>query len=262
MKVESILSGNVNTCIQIVDKASPIVILFGPPCCGKTLLLFRLVRYLCQMGCYVEPDTDFMPVDSLYQRRCKQFSEELFSDSCPTASVMLPVLINVFDKQRRRVCYILEQSGENCFDIQCKESPLRLKEIIECPNKKIWMFFVEKENKMDILTRQAYINRIMHIRTLMRQSDKAIVVCTKVDKDCMSFNGVDKRTLFKEIKDKYPGLFETFFNPNPILKYLCKYNFKFLPFSVGTFNNDSEGRLVYIQGDASFPKMLWKVIKD
>ena len=43
--------------ITIADQNTPIVVLFGPPSCGKTMTLVRLTRYLRTIGFNVEPIT-------------------------------------------------------------------------------------------------------------------------------------------------------------------------------------------------------------
>ena len=50
-----------NIMVTIADQRIPIVVLFGPPTCGKTMTLIRLTRYLQKDGYKVSP------VRSLYQ---------------------------------------------------------------------------------------------------------------------------------------------------------------------------------------------------
>ena len=45
--------------VIISNKNIPIVILFGPPSCGKTMLLIRLTRYLKSIGYSIKPIKNF-----------------------------------------------------------------------------------------------------------------------------------------------------------------------------------------------------------
>ena len=51
--------------VTVSDKSTPIVVLFGPPACGKTMTLIRLSRYLktIQGGYRIEPVRSFRPSD-------------------------------------------------------------------------------------------------------------------------------------------------------------------------------------------------------
>ena len=46
--------------MTILDTNTPIIILFGPPVCGKTMMLLHLTRYLECIGYRVEPDYAFI----------------------------------------------------------------------------------------------------------------------------------------------------------------------------------------------------------
>ena len=45
--------------VTIADHDTPIVVLYGPPACGKTMTLVRLARYLKDKGYQVVPDNSF-----------------------------------------------------------------------------------------------------------------------------------------------------------------------------------------------------------
>ena len=63
-----------------MDKYTPIVILFGPPICGKTMVLLRLIRYLENNGFIVEPVANYRPNDSYYQQICDDFHRIVYND--------------------------------------------------------------------------------------------------------------------------------------------------------------------------------------
>ena len=49
--------------ITIKDREAPIVVLYGPPSCGKTMTLVRLTRYLKRNGYQVSPVRSLRPSD-------------------------------------------------------------------------------------------------------------------------------------------------------------------------------------------------------
>lgn len=60
--------------INIADKDIPLIILFGPPACGKTMTLIRLTQYLRAQGYTVKPVTSFRPsYDDNYKKNLRLF---------------------------------------------------------------------------------------------------------------------------------------------------------------------------------------------
>lgn len=75
--------------VTIADQSTPIVILFGPPSCGKTMTLVRLTRYLKSKGYTVVPDRTFRPTeDTNYTQLCDNFDQMINS-----SNAALPVLM-------------------------------------------------------------------------------------------------------------------------------------------------------------------------
>ena len=72
--------------VTIADYKTPLVILFGPPACGKTMTLVRLTRYLQSKGYAVQPITSFRPTyDKNYSEMCDNFDSMINSDdAAPT----------------------------------------------------------------------------------------------------------------------------------------------------------------------------------
>lgn len=68
--------------VTIADPKTPIVVLYGPPSCGKTMTLVRLTRYLNSKGYSVVPDKNFRPsYDTNYKEMCQHFNEMINSDN-------------------------------------------------------------------------------------------------------------------------------------------------------------------------------------
>ena len=59
-----------NANVNIVEKTKPIIVPFGPPCCGKLLLTHRLFKYLFCNGLYVDMDSVFLPPHLFKQLGC------------------------------------------------------------------------------------------------------------------------------------------------------------------------------------------------
>ena len=61
--------------ITIADKQTPLVLLVGPPACGKTMTLIRLARFLKEMGYQLEPVRTLRPsTDKAYLDLCNNFN--------------------------------------------------------------------------------------------------------------------------------------------------------------------------------------------
>ena len=94
------MTKNFNDDIQvaIIDQQSPIIIPFGPRCCGKTMMIHRLCRYLCTKGYHVNPDRLFRPpYDQHYQYNCEKFHKSLCESIVPNTKGML--LLDVKDSK-------------------------------------------------------------------------------------------------------------------------------------------------------------------
>lgn len=62
--------------VTIVNKDIPLVILFGPAACGKTMTLVRLTRYLRSKSFKIFPIRTFRPSDDQnYQKLCDNFDK-------------------------------------------------------------------------------------------------------------------------------------------------------------------------------------------
>jgi Ni2+-binding GTPase involved in maturation of urease and hydrogenase len=78
---------DLNQIAVCVTDPTPIIILFGPACSGKTMALIRLTRYLRKNGYIVEPDRVFRSsTDIYYANLCDTFSQMVDSDEAAPAS--------------------------------------------------------------------------------------------------------------------------------------------------------------------------------
>lgn len=255
--------------VTIADQEAPIVVLFGPTECGKTMTLTRMTRFLQKYDYRVAPIRSFRPsTDTHYQQICENFNELVHSSSAAQGTEMISfMLVEVLDNNGRRICQILEAPGEYYFDPKNpnEEFPSYVNTIINSNNRKIWLFMVEPDWK-DPSERCAYVNRIQNLKTKMRSQDKAIFLYNKVDKSnfVVSPGHVNLNSIKNDTSNMYPGIFTPFTNVNPLTKFFKPYMCDLVPFSNGSFTKatkaDGTDYLTYQQGVDEYPQLLWNTI--
>lgn len=276
---------NPNEIVVTVSDPAPVVVLFGAKTSGKTMALIRLTRYLEKNGYQVVPDKIFRPsFDNHYKRMCNEYRKLCYNKYAPGGTEAISfMLIKILDTKGRPICQLLEAPGEHYFDEKDPEKPFPtyITNIMQLPNKRVWMFVVEqdgfndddaeqngvyvetkKREMTDQEMRNMYVLRINNMPANLRR-DKTIFVCHKVDKHQQVFlgNGMpNKPQIFKNIMNQYPGIFTRFKNRIPIYNWFKKYTFEFVPFSAGAFPPGDDGRRVYVAGEDIYPKLLWKAI--
>lgn len=259
--------------VTITDDEAPLIILFGPPACGKTMTLVRLARYLNKQGYKISPIRNFRPSnDKNYEEICEpaNFNKIINSpDAANSTSNISFMLVEVL-KNGKRLCQILESPGEHLFDPQkpTKPFPTYVNNIIHCNNRKLWTIMVEPNWKDDV-DRNNYVARIKELSLQMDRKDRTLFIYNMIDKTnfVRRKGDVNIPEARKDVRKNYPGIFEIFRNQNPITKWWRDYNCGFIPFSTGTYTDttkqDSKGNTVknYQEGADYYPQMLWNEIK-
>lgn len=248
--------------VNIVDEHVPIVVLYGPTSCGKSMTLVRMTNYLRSLGGYaVTPDRTFRPSDDKdYQMDCDNFDAFVANPMAapPTTGYML---VDVIEGDNM-VCKILEAPGEYYFNPKEPHKSYRnyLNKIIQSPNQKIWCIFVEKTNAKQSL----YVNRVVDMGEngfipSMQTTDSVVVLFNKIDKTGFSKSpGEWNEKKAKEYVDTwYPGLFNAFKEDIPIVKWFRPYKCHFEPFCTGKFNEGEP----YAESKCEWPERFWKKIK-
>lgn len=259
--------------VTIADPDAPLIILFGPPSCGKTMALARLARYLNKRGYKISPIRSFRPsADKHYEEICKpeNFNKLINSDEAAHSTSNISFMLVAVVKNGRTLCQILESPGENLFDPKkpTKPFPTYVNNIIHSNNRKLWTIMLDAEwtEKVNWVN---YVERIRELSIQMDTKDKVLFIYNKIDKtDFVRGKGdVNIPEARRDVSNKYLGIFEIFRNQNPITKLFRDYNCGFIPFQTGTYTptakQDSKGNTVwnYQEGADYYPQMLWNEIK-
>lgn len=248
--------------VTIADKQAPVVVLFGPPSCGKTMTMIRLARYLAGQGYQLSPIRSFRPAaDTNYKDMCDGFDSMVNDAEAAQSTNNISFMLVKVVKNGKTLCQILEAPGEyyhNPID-PFRQFPAYVNRIISCENRKIWALMVEPDWK-DEQNRRDYVSKISTLKKKLRPKDKVVFVFNKIDKaDHLIINTgkVHVKESVKAIADWYPNIFNEFKNQNPITSLWKTWNCEFVPFQTGDYNEANDGSVIFSEGPDIYPKMLW-----
>lgn len=257
--------------VTIHDTKSPIVVFFGAPACGKTMTLIRLTRYLKQQGYTIQADGAFRPhYDEHYRKLCENFDTMVNNSDAAEGTDHIAFMLVKVSLHGRTICQLLEAPGEGYFQISQPQAqfPAYINNIINGNNRKVWAIMVEPNTTnprmADIAVRRAYADKIGNLKTKLNTRDKVLFVYNKIDQTNFVVSpGVIRLAQAKtDVEQNYPNIFVPFKNPNPISKWWKPYNFGFLAFHTGDYNETSTGSLTFTQGNDAYPRNLWKSLLD
>lgn len=254
-----------NICVTVSDPNAPLVILFGPPACGKTMTLVRLTRFLQTGGYTVSPIRTFRPAsDTNYAEICNRFDEMMNSTHAADSTNRISFMLVEVIKNGRRLCQILEAPGEYYFNPQKPNAPFPnyVNTIIASSNRKVWTIMIEPDWK-DVTDRKNYVSKITHLKQSMRSKDSTIFVFNKVDLTnfVRGVGEINKSAAINEVKNLYPNIFVPFINVNPLTKWFKEYNCDFVPFQTGYYTEALNG-LTYQEGPREYCIKLWNAIMN
>lgn len=249
--------------VTIANTSIPVVVLYGPAQCGKTMTLIRLTRWLKQNGFRIEPERSFRPShDKHYKQMCDEFNTIASQNEAAKSTGYISfMLVQVSDSTGTPICQILEAPGEYYFDKEKPNAlyPTYVQNIIHGPNRKIWCMMVEPdwENQSDRIN---YSNKIQTLSTQMSSRDKAIFIYNKIDLSQFVINvgNINTKSAYKDVEFKYPGIFARFRRNN--ILFGRTDNFKFIPFQTGTYVVAQDGTKIFTPGNDNYPKLLWDAI--
>lgn len=251
--------------VTVADQQTPIVVLFGPPACGKTMTLIRMTRFLLSMGYTINPIRTFRPAnDTIYQDICNKFHLIVNSNFAAQATSRISfMLVEVLDHNQRSICQILEAPGEYYFDPQNPNAPFPnfVNAIIGSPNRKIWTIIVEP-NWGNTPDRANYVKKISLLKQSMRAKDNTVFVYNKIDLTpyVRKIGDVNIKGAFTQVQNLYPSIFVPFQNQNPVTKLWREFNCDFVPFQTGFYTESLNG-IMYNESPKEYCEILWSCIK-
>lgn len=249
--------------VTVSDPNAPLIILFGPAACGKTMTLVRMTRFLQSEGYTVSPIRHFRPTsDTNYKDICEHFDETMNSNNAADSTDRISFMLVEVIKNGHRICQILEAPGEYYFNPKKPNAsfPNYVNTIIASSNRKVWTIMVEPDWK-DHTDRANYVSKINRLKQSMRAKDSAVFVFNKIDKTNFvhSVGNINTSAAITEVKNLYPNIFVPFVNQNPITRIFKEYNCDFVPFQTGYYTEAVNG-LTYQEGPREYCVKLWKCL--
>lgn len=258
--------------VTIADPKTPLVILFGPYACGKTMTLIRLTRFLYEGNYEVKAVPSFRD-SKYYEKLCDNFSRmidnEKKADSTGHINFMLVKVLKRDGTIKKPICQLLEAPGEHYFDPKHPDDDFRtyFQKIISSKNRRIWLIMLEPQSTMDDKMRMQDVRKkyVDKIKKLMQKpetkKDKVIFIFNKADKADGTIDVNDIEQLRNYVKGLYPGIFDYFEYKAP-LSSKTKYKCDLIAFKTGTFTTSSSGLDNFVESSADYPEALWnKIIK-
>lgn len=250
--------------ITISDTSAPVIVLFGPASCGKTMTMIRLARYLQKHRYQLIPDRTFRQSDDLnYKNLCDNFSNIVNSDDAASRTDNISFLLVKVIKEGKTICQILEGPGELYFNPNKanQEWPTYVHYLLnDTELRKIFIPFVEP-NYGDEETRRNYVTTLNQLK-MNTDKQKYVFLYNKIDLTpfVIAPGKVHINHAIHQVEADYPGIFTMFKNTNPVTSLWRTYNFDFVPFQTGTYTKPASGSLVYIEGSDRYPQILWETL--
>lgn len=153
--------------ITINDSSAPVVVLFGPASCGKTMTLVRLSRYLQGQGYILQPDRNFRPsYDKNYENLCNDFVNIVNSDDAASRTDNISFMLVKVIKNGKTICQILEGPGELYFNPSKaqQEWPTYVHSLLNnTALRKVFVAFVEP-TYLEESTRRNYVSTLNQLK--------------------------------------------------------------------------------------------------
>lgn len=252
--------------VTIADTKTPIVMLYGPPACGKTMTLVRLSRWLKKNGYTVSPVKNFRDSqDTKYKTMCENFNEMVNSNKAAESTNEYGFMLLLVSRNGKPICQLLEAPGEHYFYFRNSDKyPTYINEIMCLDVRKVWLIILEPD-WMNEEYRLKYVERIKQLVKNNQKEDSYILLYNKIDEkqELIIRQGVvNTSQALTDLKNNYSGITNPFKNGTPIVKWLKPYNCDFIPFSTGMYSLTNNGVTIYVNGNDKYPQRLWEKIMN
>ncbi len=246
----------------------PIAILFGPPNCGKTYLLWRLLHWLKMRGFYITVDPILFHYGYYYETieilsNWSNFSHNL-------EKFHWPILLDIISKTNgSTVAKIYYQPGHLSYDdtIYSRYNifPQIFDYIAQLNNPKKWIIFTELDcETLQYKDKEIYSMIIQDLKTrYFSNRDNVICLCSKIDKNYSYFEKgrLLSRKVFHHLEEEYSTLVNTFKYTGLSKLLFGKYYFKTVCFTAGIFDRTYDDRILYTPSPDWYCSDLWNVIQ-
>lgn len=257
--------------VTVNDSKAPIVVFFGAPKCGKTMILIRLARYLSREGYVVKPLRDFRPADDIkYTLSCDEFNAKIANTFAAKGTERIDFMLVEVVKNGKRICQLLEAPGEHYFNPEnpSDQWPPYVQNIINSHNRKVWSIIIDPSScgttsLTTVSLHNQYVAKIQELDRQKSKRDKAIVIFNKIDTTNLvkSPGQIYTKEAIGEMVNLYPGLINIFKNRHPITSLWRRYNLSFVPFQTGSYTTLGDGKQVFTEGTDDYPRQLWNELK-
>lgn len=230
------------------EDSKPLIVPFGLPCSGKTILTFRLIRYLDRdFKCTIYPYSIHCPNWlKCYESRCTMWERTVYSPYAPGGNGIFPYIFTVYSRRNgESVCHIIDLPGETCIFESVPSNYLAT--VLSSNRKKIWLLMFDEFCLLE-QNRTQYIQSLLSLHRHISPIDKVLIVFNKIDLLGYFADHKTTETIVKvnkhidHICNLYASVFNKYENKYWIKKLLFgKYNFDYSLFSAGFFFESADG---------------------
>ena len=166
------------------EDSKPLIIPFGLPCSGKTIMTIRLIRYLARdFNCSVYPYSIHRPnCPKSYESICTMWERYVYSPYAPGGNGIFGIFPYIFTVYSRRngesVCHIIDLPGETCIFESVPSNYIAT--ILSSNRKKIWLLMFDTCCLLE-QNRTQYIQSLLSLHRHISPIDKVLFVFNKID---------------------------------------------------------------------------------
>ena len=251
--------------VKCSNPTTPLLLMFGPVSCGKSMIATRLYCWLRKQGYKACCARDFLD-SKYYNDSCDNFNNRVYSHV--VINYPADVLsLNICDSQNNLICQTIEVPWLFHLDTWSDTPEIMIntpftsfaKDVFSFANPKIWCIIIDPVRN-DINDRIEYVKKTHELGPMMSHRDKVIFIYNKVDCTpfCKDFSCADTKAAYKDVEQNYPKIFTHFRKKHWIFGWRDK--FELVPFQTGVYSLALDGGKVFTAGHDNYPKQLWEII--